>query len=786
MIWKTLLPLLAIVPAYAAAPEPAVRTFPLADVQLLESPFKDAMELNVKYLLSLEPDRLLHNTRLYAGLKPKGEIYGGWEMKGIAGHSLGHYLTAISQQYSTTGDPRFKQRIDTIIAEMAECQKAYGDGYIGALPPTELATLRSFETGKVNLSGKFNFAGGSWVPWYTEHKILAGLIDAWTLGKNDQAKEVTLGLAAFTDKVTKNLSPEELQKMLGVEFGGMPESLVQIYQLNGDKRWLAVSERFYHKQILDPLAEGRDDLSNHHANTQIPKIIGEARHYEATGDERGKKISENFWNFVVKNRSWVIGGNSDRENFFPVGKAHQHLGPATAETCNTYNMLKLTEHLFEWQPSVEKADYYERALYNHILGSQEPKTGMFTYFVSLAPGLYKVFSTPHDSFWCCVGSGMENHTKYGEAIYFHNADSLYINLFIPSVLNWQDKGLKLRQQTQFPLEAATEFIIDAAPDSPLILHLRCPAWLSAPPVFTLNGQPLTVDAKAGSFATVTRTWKKGDTLRMTLPMALHAETLEGNERKIAFLYGPLVLAGDLGAAPEAFLKDQLSRVNDRPVEVPALIGAKGDDILPSIKLIPNEKLSFRIAGTARPQDITLRPFHSLTDRYYNVYWDVVSEGDWEKLQASRKAAEEKRQAEAARTVDSIIFGEQQPEADHSLTAERSQTGEMRDRKWRDAEADGFIEFRMKVLPDVPQLLACTYWGNDENREFDILANGQVIATQKLNRNARSKFFTEEYPIPAEIIGGKSEITIRFVAKPGSRAGGFFQSAILKSPASTPK
>jgi len=763
------------IPALAfAAPvvQPVVTTFPLGDVKLLDSPFEQNMERNVKYLLSLEPDRLLHNTRLYARLKPKGEIYGGWESKGIAGHTLGHYLTAISQQYAATGDKRFKARIDYIVSEMAECQKAYGDGYIGALPPLELDTLRSYESGTVKRTR-------AWVPWYTEHKILAGLIDAWTLGGNAQAKNVALGLASFTDLVTKNLPPEELQKMLDVEHGGMLESLAQLYELTGDKRWLEVSQRFYHKAVFDPLAAGKDPLTGIHANTQIPKIIGEAREYEATGDENGRKIAENFWNIVVKQRSWVIGGNSDYEHFFRIGTASQHLSPATAETCNTYNMLKLTEHLFEWQPSVEKADFYERALYNDILGSQEPKHGMFTYFISLKPGSQKVYSTPFDSFWCCVGTGMENHTKYGEAIYFHGANDLYVNLFIPSVLNWKEKGLVLEQRNQFPTIPATELRVLSAPNAALAVNVRCPGWLAGTPVFTLYGNPLNVNAKAGSFATISRIWRKGDVLRVTLPMALHTETLDGNANKIAFLYGPIVLAADLGPSPEAYLPGQLDRQREPGVEAPSLVGENGPALLAALKPVPGEPLAFRTEGVAKPSDVTLRPFNQLQYSYYNVYWDVLSPQDWQAREAELEAAAAKEREEQARTVDSISFGEQQPEIDHDLSSDRSQTGSYRGRKWRDAVDPGFIQLHMKVEPNTQQVLRATYCGDDAGREFDILVNGNVIATQKLDRNQRGQFFDVDYPLPNFGADTKT-IEIRFVPKKGSRAGGFYGCAVMKA------
>ncbi|HKE92889.1 MAG TPA: glycoside hydrolase family 127 protein, partial [Povalibacter sp.] len=535
---------------HAAVPaRMAVTTFPLSQVQLLDSPFKQAMERNARYLLELDPDRLLHNTRQYAGLKPKGELYGGWESQGIAGHTLGHYLTALSQQYAATGDRRYRERIDYIIGEMAECQRAYGDGYIGALPTKELETLRGLRDGKVEVKGAFNFANDAWVPWYTEHKVLAGLKDAWVLGGNEQAKDVTLKLADWVGAVTSNLTPEQLQTMLSVEHGGMREVLVEIYALTGNEKYLETSRRFYHHAVLDPLREGRDELPGRHANTQIPKVTGAARSYEVTGDEGDRTVALDFWKHVVRDHSWVIGGNSDGEHFFSPNKASEHLSAATAETCNTYNMLKLTEHLFSWQPSVEYADYYERALYNHILASQDPERGMYTYFMSLKPGHFRTYSTPFESFWCCVGSGMENHTKYGEAIYFHGRDDVFVNLFIPSRLEWQEKQFVLEQHTDYPRSDTTELLVRSAGAEPLTLRVRAPAWAAKALTVRLNGKPVEVDSAPGNYVAVSRTWKKGDRLVVTIPMTLRTEALHGAPDQVAFLYGPLVLAGDLGPEP---------------------------------------------------------------------------------------------------------------------------------------------------------------------------------------------------------------------------------------------
>jgi uncharacterized protein len=614
-----------------AAVTPQARPFPLGDVRLLDSPFKEAMERNATYLLSLDPDRLLHNTLEYAGLQPKGDLYGGWESKGIAGHTLGHYLTALSQQFAATGDERFRKRVTYIVGEMARCQERYGDGYIGALPPTELKTMRDFKNGVVEPLGPAFFVGGAWVPWYTEHKVLNGLKDAWILCDNAEARQVTLRLADWMDTITAGLTPEQMQTMLTVEQGGMVDVLVEIYSLTGDPRYLETSRRFYHRAVLDPLLERHDELAYLHANTQIPKIIGEARTYEATGDPRGRAIAGYFWDLVVHRNSFVIGGNSDMEHFVPEDQMSSHLDAATAETCNTYNMLKLTEHVFGWDPKAEYTDFYERALYNDILASQEPRMGMFTYFMSLEPGLFKTYSTPYDSFWCCVGTGMENHTKYGEAIYSQGADGLYVNLFIPSELTWPEKGLRLEQRTDYPKSGRTALTVTADAGAGLTLRVRCPGWAAAPVAFELNGRRLDVPGTPGTYAAISRVWRKGDRLEVTIPMAVRAEAMPDNPDKVAFVYGPVVLAADLGPAPVSatipYSAVNTANLLEDAAPVPLIVRTDAP-LASSVVRASDGSLEFHTDGVGRPRDVTLVPFWEISYARYNVYWDVVSDADW--------------------------------------------------------------------------------------------------------------------------------------------------------------
>lgn len=770
------------VPADSSAA--TVEPFALRQVELLESPFKAAMERNAEYLLRLDPDRLLHNTRKYAGLQPKGPLYGGWEARGVAGHTLGHYLTALSQQYAATGDLRFYDRIAYIIKEMAECQEAYGDGYIGALPPLELETLRGFKEGRVAIEGNFNFKGGAWVPWYTQHKVLAGLKDAWTLADNRQAKRVMLRLADWIDDVTRNLTPEQRQQMLRVEHGGMSETLADIYALTGNEKYLRAARRFYHEAIMQPLLEGRDELAGKHANTQIPKVIGEARLYEVAGDESGRKIAEVFWERVVNHHSYVIGGNSEHEHFSLPDDLSEHLGPATAESCNTYNMLKLTRHLFKWQPKAEYFDFYERALYNHILASQEPGHGMFAYFMSLKPGHFKTYSTPADSFWCCVGSGMENHTKYNDSIYFHGPDSLYVNLFIPSRLTWKEKGLLLEQKTTYPRGDKIE--LRFSPKRPVLLNLkvRSPRWAAGGLRFQLNGKPLREASPSGGYVGIRRRWQAGDVLQIAIPMKVRTEAMPDDPHKVAFLYGPVVLAGDLGRVPHnrtvPYAADQTDNFRQPAAEVPVLV-TKSNNVAGTVRRTNRNQLVFRTVAVGQPRDVTLRPFNEIFYDYYNVYWDALTPSQFAARKASLQAEAAQRAALDARTVDEYRPGEQQSEIDHEQKGEQTSAGEWQYRKLRHAEDGGWFSFKARVTPDQPVELVCTYWGGElGNRTFDILINGQVIATQTLHQDKPGQFFDKTYVIPAALTRAKQAVEVRFRAHPGNFAGGLFGARILRA------
>ncbi|MEW6236763.1 MAG: beta-L-arabinofuranosidase domain-containing protein [Candidatus Omnitrophota bacterium] len=742
--------------------------FDLEDVRLLDGPFKKAMELDGEYLLQLEADRLLAGYRENAGLEPKGKKYGGWELQSIAGHSLGHYLTACALMYASTGDERFRERVVYIVKELDECQDERG--YVAAIPEGK-RIFAEVAAGNIRSAG-FDLNGG-WVPWYNLHKLLAGLLDAQRYGGEAKALNIAVKLGDWAIGVTSGLNEEQFQKMLACEHGGMNESLAELYARTGEEKYLVLSRRFHHKAMLDPLAEHQDCLPGRHANTQIPKIIGVALRHEYTGDERDKTIAEYFWDTVAHHHSYVIGGNSDHEHFGQPDKLSDRLSDDTAETCNTYNMLKLTRHLFGWSASAPYADYYERALYNHILASQNPDDGMMCYFIPLRAGGAKTYSTPFDSFWCCVGTGMENHAKYGDSIYFHGADGLYVNLFIPSILTWREMGMTVRQETRYPEEDAIRLSISCKQPVKTPIHIRHPRWAEAGMKILCNGSALAIDSQPGSYAAIDRTWKDGDRLEITIPMSLRLEAMPDNSKRAAIAYGPLVLAGDLGAITEKASDD-----GGDAAHVPVLLteAAAPEQWMQSI---PGSNLSFKTKGVGRPNDVELIPFYRMHHRRYAVYWDFYTEADWNKRQVEIQTEQKRLRELEARTVDVLRIGEMQPERDHNLQGEKTSAGELNGRKWRHAADGGWFSFEMKIKANAPQELACTYWGGDSGaRRFDILVDGVKIAEQTLQNNQPGKFYDEIYALPLELVRGKEKITVRLQAHPRAMAGGLFGCRVL--------
>lgn len=727
------------------APVTSIQAYPfnIKDVRLLDGPFKQAMQADAHYLLEINPDRLLSEFRRHSGLDPKGPKYGGWESSGLAGHTLGHYLSACSMQYAATGDTAYLHRVQYIVGELAICQQARKSGYIGAIP-REDSLWAEVAAGNIRSHG-FDL-NGAWSPWYTVHKVMAGLLDAYLYCDNTQALTIEKSMADWTSTIVNHLPDSTLQKMLACEYGGMNDVLTNTYAITGEKKYLDLSYKFHDKRILDSLSRGLDDLAGKHSNTQIPKVIGCARRYELTADDRDRQIAESFWSIIVNDHSYATGGNSDYEYLGPARKLNDELTENTTETCNTYNMLKLTRHLFAWHPSAKLMDYYEKALYNHILASQEHATGMMTYFVPLRMGGRKTYSTPWEDFTCCVGSGMENHVKYGESIYSRGSDgSLYVNLFIPSTLNWREKGITIRQQTKLPAGDKITLTITTAKPTTFTLRVRKPHW-AANPQLLVDEAPQTITIGEDGYITITRTWKGTETIDLKFNETFYTESIPDNPNRIALFYGPILLAGELG------------NTEPDPVKgIPVFVTADPD---------PNKWVRRKSPDSLvfEAPNITLIPFNQTANEYYSVYWDEFTPATWAVQQKKYEEERKKAQELEARTVDHLRLGEMQPERDHSFTGENLQSGEGHSKKWRSTAEGGWFSFTMKVDPATANTLYCYYWGDDHRqRIFDIQVDGKTIATQDLNKLKQSKFYEIDYPIPADLTKGKQQVIVKFAA-----------------------
>ncbi|HEY4287504.1 MAG TPA: beta-L-arabinofuranosidase domain-containing protein [Puia sp.] len=743
------------------APVVTIRAYPFSikDVRLLDGPFKQAMEADARYLLEIEPDRLLSDFRAHAGLTARGARYGGWESSGLAGHTLGHYLSACSMLYASTGNQRYLDKVKYIVEELAVCQEARSRlsaptgmvsmaGYVGAIP-REDSLWSEVSAGKIRSHG-FDL-NGAWSPWYTVHKVMAGLLDAYLYCDNAKALSVEKGMADWTATIVGHLPDSTVQKMLACEYGGMNDVLTNTYSITGEKKYLDLSYKFHDKRILDSLSRGLDDLAGKHSNTQIPKVIGCARRWELTGDDRDRQIAESFWKIVVSGHSYATGGNSDYEYLGQAGKLNDELTENTTETCNTYNMLKLTRHLFAWHPSADLMDYYEKALYNHILASQNHETGMMTYFVPLRMGGRKEYSDRFNTFTCCVGSGMENHVKYGESIYARGSDgSLYVNLFIPSRLTWKEKGVTIEQTSSLPAKDKVSLLVSGA--AKFALRIRRPHWAGNGITITVNGKPEKITMGADGYMVVERSWKDKDMIEVRFPESFYTESIPDNASRVAVFYGPVLLAGELGATEPDPVKG-----------IPVLVAANPD---PNqwVKRLNGDGLVFQTSAVGQPADVKLIPFNRTKDEYYSVYWDLFTPASWA-AQQERYAAERRKEQELEdKTIDRLRLGEMQPERDHSFTGDNLQSGEVHGRKWRAAENGGGFSFVMKVDANAGNTLLCSYWGDDHRgRIFDIQVDGQTIATQNLASFKQSKFYELSYAVPQELVKGKQTVRVKFVA-----------------------
>ncbi|MEH3100833.1 MAG: glycoside hydrolase family 127 protein [Sphingomonas adhaesiva] len=750
----------------AAAAFPASATpLPLSAVRLRPSEFATAVEVNRAYLHRLSPDRLLHNFRKYAGLEPKAPIYGGWESDTIAGHTLGHYMTALVLTWQQTGDPEMKRRADYIVDELAQAQAKRGNGYVGGLgrKRKDGTIVDGEEIFPEIMKGEIRSGGfdlnGAWSPLYTVHKLFAGLLDVHMAWGNRKALAVVEGLGGYFERVFAALTPAQVQEVLGCEYGGLSESYAEMYAQTKDRRWLKMAELIYDNRVLDPLARKEDKLANFHANTQVPKLIGLARIHEVTnGDPAKATAARFFWDTVTQHHSYVIGGNADREYFSAPDTIADHITEQTCEHCNTYNMLKLTRHLWSWQPDGALFDFYERAHLNHTMAAHDPRTGGFTYMTPLLSGAERGYSTTDDdAFWCCVGSGMEAHAKHGESIFWQGKDgTFFVNLYIPADADWAARRAKVRLETPYPYGDTATLTFDKVASGRFPVALRVPGWAAGKARVTVNGEA-TTPVFARGYAIVTRRWKAGDAVAITLPMELRTESTPGDADTIALLHGPIVLAADLGPVETKW---------DSPD--PALVGA---NLLAGFTPAA-APATYATRGVVRPQDMTFVPFYRQSQRRSAVYFKHFSDAAWASEEAAYNAEQARRRDIAARSVDTMFLGEMQPERDHNLTSAESYPVTYRGRQGRDVRSGGFMEFSMKTRPG-PLILQATYWGGERGRDFDILVDNVKVATQHLDEDRPGKFFDVDYPLPEALTRGKSSVKVRFVPHDRNTAGPVF-------------
>lgn len=764
--------------AYAQIPV-KMESFSVNDVTLTESAFKHAEDMDIRYLLGIDPDRLLAPYLKEAGLEPKADNYTNWENTGLDGHIGGHYLSALSYMYASTGNLEIKGRLDYVISELFRCAEASGDGYISGVPGGR-QTWKEISEGDIR-AASFNL-NDKWVPLYNIHKIFAGLRDAYILYGSQECKEMFIGLTDWMYRLTENLSDEQIQGMLASEHGGLNEVFADAAAISGDERFMNMAKRFSHNRVIEPLLKGEDRLTGMHANTQIPKVIGYKRIADLEGYADWDKAAQYFWETVVDNRSITIGGNSVREHFHPADDFSSMLeseqGP---ETCNTYNMLRLTKMLYETTGNTHYMDYYERAVYNHILSTMNPIQGGFVYFTPMRAGHYRVYSQPQTSFWCCVGSGMENHARYGEMIYSHKGEEeLFVNLFIPSVLKWGKTTVE--QANNFPAEEATSLIIN--PDKPkkFTVSIRVPEWTSNV-VVKVNGVNVNT-APVNGFVRVSRKWSKGDKVEVSLPMSLRAIPLPDQSDNYSFMYGPVVLAAEIGRQEQLGMYADDSRGGhiaagkQLPLQdMPVIVGDK-DELLSMIVKDENRPMTFHLSGTAPMKyenGMTLVPFSSLHECRYMVYWPVMTEDQWKERLAKQELEEKERTALEMITTDKVTCGEQQPESDHFVKMESSRNGDNNGRHWRMAMRGGWFSYMLKSKGNEVRFVRIICTGR-EGAQATVTMNGIEAGTiQTATPNTEETFMV---PVPEELVTSDL-ITVSFKSAENGMSPMFYEVRLVK-------
>lgn len=762
--------------------------FPLSQITLLEGPLKHARDLNIETLLKYDCDRLMAPYRKEAGLTPKAKCYPNWD--GLDGHVGGHYLTAMAIN-AATGNKECRKRMEYIISEIAECAEAncknhpqWGVGYMGGMPNSQ-NIWNGFK------DGDFRVYSGSWAPFYNLHKMYAGLRDAWLYCSNEQAKSLFLQFCNWAIHITSGLSDEQMERMLGNEHGGMNEVLADAYAITHEQKYLDCAKRFSHKRLFTPMSQRQDCLDNMHANTQVPKVIGFERISELSGNEDYHVASSFFWDIVTGERSLAFGGNSRREHF-PAKDACMDFindidGP---ESCNTNNMLKLTEDLHRRNPEARYADYYELATFNHILSTQHPEHGGYVYFTPARPRHYRNYSAPNEAMWCCVGTGMENHGKYGQFIYTHAGDALFVNLYAASQLDWKERGITLRQETAFPYSENSTITI-AEGKGTFNLMVRYPGWVH-PGEFkvSVNGKPADIITGPSSYVSINRKWKKGDVVNINFPMHSSLRYLPNEPQYVALMHGPILLGMKTGTESMASLIADDSRFGQyaggpkQPIDkAPILINNDIASIPSQLTPVPGKPLHFTLSTrTENKIEGELQPFFEIHDSRYMIYWLALTEGSYKQYIDNIAKQEQERQALEASTVDKVQPGEQQPETDHQMETDESYTGNTNNVFYRDARNGHYFSYLMQTDGLTNLKLRLKYWGVGEwkSHEFDIYIDDVLL--RSINNTGKyriSEFKAETYDIPATLLQDKKQVRVKFVAKPNKQIGEIYEVRLIK-------
>lgn len=790
---QLMIALLSIAPALGVVAQDKLYKdeFPLGDITLLDGPLKHARDLNVQVLLKYDCDRMLAPYRKEAGLQPRKPSYPNWD--GLDGHVGGHYLSALAIN-AATGNEECRKRMEYMISELQlvldannQRPEAWCHNYIGGVP-------NSAKMWTAFSKGDFGPYFGTWAPFYNIHKMYAGLRDAWLYCGNEQAKNLFLKFCDWAVDITRDLNDEQMEKMLGNEHGGMNEVLADAYAITGEQKYLDCARRFSHRMLLVPLENGKDCLDNMHANTQIPKVIGYQRIAELAHDVQYHNASEYFWEIVTRQRSLALGGNSRREHFPTKENCIDYINDIDGpESCNTYNMLKLTEDLNRVKPNGMYGDFYETAMFNHILSAQHPQHGGYVYFTSARPRHYRNYSAPNEAMWCCVGTGMEDHGKYGQFVWTHDKgvkaedDALYVNLFVASELNWKDRKMVIRQQTAFPY-AETSVVEVAKGKGTFILKVRKPSWCEN---FTVKGVGFDADSyEENGFVCMKRKWKKGNQVKISMPMHAYIKPMINVPQYVAIMYGPILLGMKTGTEDMRSLIADDSRFGQYAGgkklaldEAPILLPKHLDDIAKNLKPVPGKPLHFKLATHMENTiDGELQPFFEIHDSRYMMYWLALGENDYKAYMQKLADEEKARQALEARTVDKVNPGEQQPETDHRMETDDSNKGNTEGIFFRDAKDGHYFSYLMQTKGETNLSLQLKFWGQDEWRtsEFDIYVNDKLLCSVNNSHRWRTtQFKTVDYAIPSEFVKGKKEIRVKFVAHKGKQVGQIYGVRLVK-------